>query len=295
MVDLIANNNIQYTQITYGDDPLNIVGVYASSDVNVATPPTKWLIFIHGGAWRDPTNTQHDGDYILTSLLSRPAIAATYRGASISYTLSNKKQHPSFVLDTLAALNKLDEIYGIGNEYVLIGHSAGAHIALQTFIFGRNDPKSNVLIKKCSKVFGIEGIYILDLLTIENEGYRGFTEEAFGPNVGQAWDKASPFTASVSAEDQQYLWVSNETTKDEPKIVPFVNGTVYILHSPTDELLEEKYQPQETLKVLQSKEIKRAVESLGYLPINVVYEKITGKHEEAIKRKETVDSIAKYI
>ncbi|KAF5097628.1 hypothetical protein DV451_003765 [Geotrichum candidum] len=295
MTDIIAKSNIDYTQIKYGDHPLNTIGVYTPRDSNAATASTKWLVFIHGGAWRDPNNTHHDGDYILTSLLSQPKFASKYRGASIDYTLSNEKQHPSFVLDTLAALRKLDDVYGLGDEYILIGHSAGVHIALQTFIYGRQDARNRELVRKCSKVFGIEGIYILDLLTAENEGYRGFTEEAFGRNTNQAWDEASPFTASAAAEDQRYLWVSNDTTKDESRIVPFVNGTLYILHSPSDELLLEKYQPEEILKVLQSEQIKNGIRLLGYSPIDVVYEKIAGKHEEAIKRQEAVNAIAKFI
>lgn len=273
--------DIDYKVISYGTDTeLQRLGIYTHKTVSqLSKLPKKWLIFIHGGAWRDPNNDHHDGDYIISSILKTHP--NEYCGASIDYPLSNKSKHPAFALNSLQALKTLSQQYEV-QEYILVGHSAGAHIALQTFMFGRYQADLFELTQKCHKVFGVEGIYILDLLTTENEGYRGFTEEAFGENTAGSWDNASPF--SVDPKNQLYHWSTSATDyKEGSSVVPFVNGTLYICHSPTDELLMEKYQPKVTLDILASRTTGNA--------IGVKYCEIAGLHEEAIKRVEVVDAI----
>lgn len=273
--------DIDYKLISYGtDSELQRLVIYthktASQQANL---PKKWIMFIHGGAWRDPNNDHHDGAYIISSILKR--YPDEYRGASIDYPLSNKSKHPEFALNALQALKTLDQQYQV-EEYVLVGHSAGAHIALQTFMFGRFHADLFELTQKCHKVFGVEGIYILDLLTTENEGYRGFTEEAFGVNTAGSWDKASPF--SVDPDKQLYHWSTSASDYSVgSSVVPFVNGTLYICHSPTDELLLTKYQPMVTLNILASRPTENA--------IAVKYCEIAGLHEEAIKRVELIEAI----
>lgn len=277
--------NISYSTLSYGSDELQRIGIYSHDTANQSSLPRKWIIFIHGGAWRDPNNDHQDGNYIISSILKNHPLE--YRGASIDYPLSNVSKNPDFALNTLLALEKIDKQFQI-DEYILVGHSAGAFIALQTFMYGRLHQDSLRLVKKCQKVFGVEGIYILDLLLTENPGYRGFVEEAFGENKSGSWDDASPF--SISPNTQRYQWSTDVSDFTEgSSVVPFVNGTLYICYSETDELLVEKYQPKVTYDVLtcSTKVNKNA--------INVVYCKIAGLHEEAIKREEIVNVIEKYI
>lgn len=270
-------DDIDYKTIPYGSDPLQQIAIYTSK--HVQTTPKKWIVYIHGGAWRDPTNTHHDGDYIISSILN--ARPEEFSGASMDYPLSSSVQHPGFVDNTLKALALLNERYQV-DEYIIVGHSAGAHIGLQTFIFGRHQPDTLVLTQKCHKLFGIEGIYILDLLTVENEGYRGFTEEAFGENKDGAWDAASPF--SLSLDQQRYQWTTSlDKFKADSTLVPFSNGTLYICHSPDDELLLEKHQPQVVHDIL-----KRQTEESQ---LGVEYVKISGGHEEAIRTPDVVNAI----
>lgn len=254
----------EFDLLSYGPLSLQRVGVLKSLDLNTK----RWAVFIHGGAWRDPTNDHRDGLHILNHF------SKTHNGASIDYPLSPEYKHPSYALNAIAALKKLDETYEI-EEFVLIGHSAGAHIALQIFMFGED---YKPLLKKCSQIFGIEGIYNLSLLPVESSSYIGFTEEAFGENRLE-WDASSPFP--------KYFWTSEETS--EKDVVSFPNGTLYILHSPEDELLLEKYQPESTYNLINQKKDK------SLKPINVIYEHITGKHEEAIQTEIVVKTISKYL
>lgn len=269
--------SIDYKILSYGDDELQRLAVYVHNAAK--TVPKKWIVYIHGGAWRDPNNDHHDGDYIISNILKNHP--AEYAGASIDYPLSSRVQHPEFALNALKALTKLNKQYEI-EEYILVGHSAGAHIALQTFLYGRLQPDTLSLIKKCHKVFGVEGIYILDLLVRENEGYRGFTEEAFGQNIAGSWDTASPFSADPS--NQRYHWTTDgDAYRDGSTSVPFVDGTLYICHSPTDELLIEKYQPETTFNILKK--------TTSPACIGVKYLKISGLHEEAIRNKDIIEAI----
>lgn len=307
---------LDYKILNYGDDSLQRVAIYTRPQSTTNQSPSiptsshknhKWLIFIHGGAWRDPNNDHHDGEHIISNLLltSRPDDGTTshdlYACASIDYPLCNSTKDPSFyALNALKALTLIAQTYPL-DEYVLVGHSAGAHIALQTFMYGRQDPQTLKLTQKCYKVFGIEGIYVLDLLVVENKGYAGFVEEAFGSNVNGAWDEASPFSSSISAsgsstqslsECQKYQWTtetSQYTYTAGSTVVPFSNGTLYICYSPTDELLLEEYQPKLTREILSS--VAAASGSNGGNPINFKYCKITGLHEEAIRTKEIIQVI----
>ncbi|RPB28420.1 alpha/beta-hydrolase, partial [Terfezia boudieri ATCC MYA-4762] len=151
-------------------------------DVWYPNPTDKalWAIFIHGGAWCDPTQIKTQGHAILTHLLSRfPLLNA----ASIDYRLSphpthaavgETVNHPAHLEDVRAALKFLNDTYQMRN-YILIGHSAGATLCFQ--ILGSGTPCTGLLPKA---VIGLAGIYDLRGLVEEYPDYRGFVEGAFG-------------------------------------------------------------------------------------------------------------------
>ena len=90
--------------------------------------------------------------------------------------------HPGHFEDVEAALGFLCDSYGMRN-YILVGHSAGATLALQvlaaTATAVTEAPRRglNVLAKG---VVCLEGIYDLPQLVKEYPDYRGFVEGAFG-------------------------------------------------------------------------------------------------------------------
>ncbi|RAH81485.1 hypothetical protein BO86DRAFT_339405 [Aspergillus japonicus CBS 114.51] len=114
-----------------------------------------WVICIHGGAWRDPTQTALNYLTPAVSILaaSEPYASTTHAHlagfASINYRLSphpdhpqdrtttppteyRAARHPDHIADVQAALAFLQRRYGFGDRYILVGHSCGATLAFQS-------------------------------------------------------------------------------------------------------------------------------------------------------------------
>ncbi|POS79474.1 hypothetical protein DHEL01_v202126 [Diaporthe helianthi] len=187
-----------------------------------------WLIFIHGGAWRDPRSTFDEAEPTINALLDptskwhMPDAASRIAGfASLNYRLSphpdfaqdtdttpsfaaRVARHPDHLDDVVSGLRFLQQQLGFGggasgSGYVLFGHSAGAFLAYQALL-GPN---------LCSRglggdfvapaaVVGFEGIY--DLVGLDGRmggEYAGFMEAAFGEDR-DGWRAASPATAAGS-------------------------------------------------------------------------------------------------
>ncbi|POR35043.1 Kynurenine formamidase [Tolypocladium paradoxum] len=217
-----ALDNLTYTCRQYGDHALQRVGVWArvSPQGQPGVSAGRWVIFIHGGAWRDPRNTLEDFVPSIKHMLSSQDIAqSAIRGfASIDYRLSpyadfpqdpaetpgselRRARHPDHVLDVRAALKFLESEYQLANDYVLVGHSAGATLAYQLFmgeaaLAGQRMPQT---IPLPAAVIGIAGIYDLVGLNDRHSGnYAGFISAAFGTDQ-KAWRRASPagFAGSI--------------------------------------------------------------------------------------------------
>src|SRR5579862_8374181 len=133
--------------------------------------------FTRTNSRRDPRQTSHDGDPLLTFLGTKGLNANL---ASVNYRLSPFVRHPSHQEDVIAALAYLQKQYGM-KEYILVGHSAGACLAFQSYAY----------VEGCIGIVGVEGIYDLDELVKEYPDYMGFVRAAFGDDR-KVWEKASP-------------------------------------------------------------------------------------------------------
>ena len=125
---------------------------------------------------RDPKQTSHDGDTLL-NFLWKSELPVTL--ASINYRLSPAARHPSHQEDVISALEYLKERYNM-EEFVLVGHSAGACLAFQS-----------AHVAYCRGIIGVEGIYDMEELVKEYPEYENFVEEAFETDKN-VWRKASP-------------------------------------------------------------------------------------------------------
>ena len=179
--------------------------------------------FIHGGAWRDPRNTLQNFMPSMRQMLSSRDIAqSAIRGfASIDYRLSpsadfpqdpaetpgselRQARHPDQVLDVRAALKLLEAEYQLSNDYVLVGHSAGATLAYQILmgeaaLAGQRMPQT---IPLPAAVIGIAGIY--DLVGLNDRfggNYAGFISATFGTDQ-KAWQRASPAFFAASFKEK---------------------------------------------------------------------------------------------
>ncbi|KAG5999415.1 hypothetical protein E4U54_001859 [Claviceps lovelessii] len=183
-------------------------------------PHTLWIIYIHGGAWRDPLVTSASFIPTLKSLStawlqSRKSPVAF---ASISYSLSpyphhpthpsnrcddsRNASHPQHILDVLEAIHFLQSRAKFGNNYILAGHSCGATLAFQTAmnpVRWGTDNAAKDDIEAPLMVLGLNGLYDMPEL-IENPGgqhnqfrqlYEQFTRNAFGDDE-DVWRDISP-------------------------------------------------------------------------------------------------------
>src|SRR5688572_706496 len=113
--------------VSYGTDPQQKMDVYLPGDRSVDS--TKVMVLIHGGGWN--TGDKSDFDIFVDSLKKRDPSYAIF---NINYRLANPPNlFPAQELDVKAAIefivNKSPE-YNISNKIVLVGASAGAHLAL---------------------------------------------------------------------------------------------------------------------------------------------------------------------
>ncbi|KAJ9273102.1 hypothetical protein DTO212C5_687 [Paecilomyces variotii] len=210
-----------------------------------------WVIYIHGGAWRDPTVTLSSFDLTQSILLKSTTVQEKKKisaFASIEYRLSphpnfpqdphttparevRRAQHPDHIHDVRAAITFLQTKYGFGDRYILTGHSCGATLAFQTVMDnlpGVDTDSDAMRLIKPKAIVGVEGIYDLRLLRDNYkryDAYQEFLAGAFGPDE-DLWDVVSPARASSSSSSSgiQRSWAEGKL--------------VILAHSVDDELVD---------------------------------------------------------
>ncbi|KZF20950.1 alpha/beta-hydrolase [Xylona heveae TC161] len=216
-----------------------------------------WVIYIHGGAWRDPAIKNESFSTTIERLISTseyssivPNIAAF---ASIDYRLSphpdfpqdkastpsnqlRNAKHPDHIRDVQQAIAFLQREYQFGDRYILVGHSCGAtlafHLAMGCGISKDDDRRNRSGPNEGNKeqspidlpvaIVGVEGIYDLRGLRDAHQDvriYHEVLEGAFGPDES-VWDVASPAKYSAFRE----TWPSGKLA--------------VIVHTEADELVE---------------------------------------------------------
>lgn len=109
-------------------------------------------------------------------------------------------KHPDHLQDVQTALRFLQDKYAFGEKYVLVGHSCGATLAIQTVMNkvangeALSTTATTTRIPKPMAIVGVCGIYDLRLLRDDFKQYESvgaFIKGAFGPNE-EVWDRVSP-------------------------------------------------------------------------------------------------------
>ncbi|EWC48410.1 hypothetical protein DRE_02179 [Drechslerella stenobrocha 248] len=255
----------------YGPHPLQTMDLHLPTYKLRTFEDKMWIIFIHGGAWRDPANSKADATSLLHALIHTPQ-NTTLCGATLNYRLSpsarapdNTARHPDHIADILTAVTFLQHRYHFGRNYILVGHSAGATLALQSLRSIYNGKNIDSIIPSAEGSFlpgGLpravvctEGIYSLPDLVAEYPDYAEFVSNAFGP-PSQTWFDASP--ACLPGWKSEY------------------DGRIVVVQSREDELLS----------LHQATGFKAMLEAEG-ARVDLV-ELATGKHDEVFKRGELV-------
>lgn len=245
--------DIQYTEAS----ELNTLSVTLLRQPEANDTARLFLIYIHGGAWRDPAIPASSFADTEKHLLSNatPTIRDEISGiASINYRLSpypahptnpsnphdpaRNARHPDHINDVLSAILFLQEKYRFGNRYVLIGHSCGATLALQVamkrFWGSQYDPTAalELNVEPPVAIVGVSGIYDIPGLVDDNAAqpaYRDLVVNAMG-SERKVWEDASPVKG-----DYEDGWQDGKL--------------VVLVHSEDDELVAMK-QPETMWKVL---------------------------------------------
>ncbi|KAK9241359.1 Alpha/Beta hydrolase protein [Lipomyces kononenkoae] len=225
--------------------------------------PVPWAVYIHGGAWRDPRQTKDMGISIL-----RQSLSTSWGGMTLDYRLSPAVRHPTHLDDVLAALKFLVAEQGqLISHIMIVGHSAGACLALQVLATLRAEPTANddaLLMSLCDRikvVVGIEGIYDLVELGNEYPSYKGFISEAFGDDE-ELWGQASPSSS-------QWGRLINH---DSP-----LNPLIVLVQSTGDQLLSMN----------QTNLMRNILEGAGWKPVVKVIN--GGSHDATVESKALFD------
>ncbi|KAM0324183.1 hypothetical protein ACHAQA_008377 [Verticillium albo-atrum] len=249
-MDAANDTPLTFAEHSYGEHTLQRVGTWQFPPHLPGDEKGYWLIFIHGGAWRDPRKLYPGFLPSIRSLLasansSGPGLASSgiRAFASIDYRLSphpefpqdpssvpsselRNARHPDHLLDVRAALASLQERYAFGDRYVLIGHSAGATMAYQLAMGGAAigsqvpaTPSPSVILP--AALVGVSGIYELRKFG-ERHGpaYATFIAGAFGDDEA-IWNDGMPACYGASFGEQ------------------LGSRRVYLSWSPEDQLVDE--------------------------------------------------------
>lgn len=230
--------------IPYSDESsLNTLDVCLPRALDQSDSTNLWIIYIHGGAWRDPAISSSSFATTLNKLLVSDINNKISGYASLNYRLSpypshptdpsnpsdpsRNAKHPDHINDILTAILYLQQTYGFEERYVLVGHSCGATLAFQTAMkryWGEQYESTFALslnVVPPVAIVGLEGLYDLPLLVSNHEDqpvYRDFVANAFGPS---GWEQVSP--ASGKYEES---WVEGQL--------------VVLAHSKEDSLVEDE-------------------------------------------------------
>ncbi|KAH8900552.1 alpha/beta-hydrolase, partial [Thozetella sp. PMI_491] len=194
-----------------------------SADTIPPTQPMPWIIYIHGGAWRDPKvdsssfeqtairllNSLANGEaniagmasinYRLSSHPMHPTDPSPPRDAAVPTDEARTARHPQHIYDVLASLSYLQEL-GAAKNYILAGHSCGATLAFQVAMnSSRWALNQRVELTKPNVLVGLNGLYDLPAFLAEPDDshkalvpvYHAFTSGAFGEDKA-AWTAVCP-------------------------------------------------------------------------------------------------------
>lgn len=134
--------------------------------------------------------------------------------------------HPDHIHDVHEALRYLKKNCGMPEDYILMGHSAGAMLAFQLLMESKIPSPSTESISTPLPIaiLGLSGIYDLEGLDRRHEGYTSFITSAFGEDK-KTWATASPahykdgFRTSWAKGKLVILaWSPEDTLVDEPEI-----------------------------------------------------------------------------
>lgn len=126
--NLIENGNARFTEIAYGEGDRQRYDVYrpVGADGELLSGPLPVVFFVHGGSWET-------GDKRLYRWVGQGIAEQGFIAVLPNYGLMPDRRFPGFVDDAARAVaharEQLASWGGDTTRVVMMGHSAGAHIA----------------------------------------------------------------------------------------------------------------------------------------------------------------------
>lgn len=224
----------------------------ADADASAAPPAASeiphragtWIIYIHGGAWRDPlvdsssfeatalkimSASKNDAsmiagiaslNYPLSSHPNHPTHPAPPQDPSLPVDMARTAKHPDHILAVLSALAYLQDSLHVAHDYLLSGHSCGATLAFQAVMDSQrwavSSGEQKVLapaVRKPKVIVGLNGLYDLPRFIRQPDSshaalgpvYSDFTKGAFGDD-DEVWRQVCP----TIVEDWGKEWPEGE-------------------------------------------------------------------------------------
>ena len=166
--DRIAPGPVEYrqaplTSIAYGDDARQKLDIYLPKQN--AAGASAVLIFFHGGSW-------HDGEREGYGFLGRAFAARGFVTVIADYRKAPSVRFPAFVQDTASAIAwvhaNIAKHNGDADRIFVMGHSAGAHIAMMTALDPQWLAANNLAPNVIKGVIGLAGPYDFLPLTTDS-------------------------------------------------------------------------------------------------------------------------------
>ncbi|MFM2236468.1 MAG: hypothetical protein RL209_502 [Pseudomonadota bacterium] len=168
--DRVAPGPVEYrqaprTSIAYGDDARQKLDVYLPKQNAVGASTV--LIFFHGGSW-------HDGEREGYGFLGRAFAARGFVTVIADYRKAPSVRFPAFVQDTASAIAwvhaNISKYDGDADRIFIMGHSAGAHIAMMTALDPQWLAANNLTPNVIKGVIGLAGPY--DFLPLTSDSSK---------------------------------------------------------------------------------------------------------------------------
>ncbi len=156
--NLIENGNARASTIVYGDGAREQYDVYrpVGDDGELLSGPLPVVIFVHGGSWE--TGDKDSYRWVGQGIADEGFIAVLP-----NYGLMPERRFPGFVSDAADAVaharTRLAEWGGDSTRVVLMGHSAGAHIAALIAYDARYLAEHDLTPRIFSGFVGLSGPY----------------------------------------------------------------------------------------------------------------------------------------
>ncbi|WP_306142170.1 alpha/beta hydrolase [Roseibium sp. MMSF_3412] len=156
-----VERSLSFERVAYGTHDRQWLETTECGPVQSAVVP----VFLHGGYWRSLCAEDHR--CVLTGLSS-----LGNRCANVEYRLMPEFRLDDLVGDAVAALGRLATLFSDDTRFLLIGHSAGAHLAVSAAL-------KTGLSDRLAGVVGISGVY--DLAPVA----KSFLQDEIGLTDGE--------------------------------------------------------------------------------------------------------------